>query len=244
VSNHFKIIVPFYNVSRTISKTVNSALLQEYDNYHIYLIDDMSTDDSAQVVESIKSTKITFIKNNEKKHSLRNIYETIHNHTFDEDIVLILDGDDFLYNKQVLSTLDRKYNDHNCWLTYGSYINLSTMNRGKFATELPKQVIESNTFRDYKWCTSHLRTFRSFLFKQIKTEDLKDDNGNFFTITGDLAIMFPMLEMSRERSLYIHDLLYIWNDLNELNDHKKDNKLQVETEMFIRGLNKYDRYIR
>jgi hypothetical protein len=86
-----------------------------------------------------------------------------------------------------------------------------------------------------------MRTFKSFLFKSIKKESLCDTEGHFYKITGDLAIMFPMLEMAYDKSRYIHKVLYIWNDLNELNDHKKDNRLQIETEIQLRNLPKYNR---
>ena len=206
----------------------------------------MSTDDTAQIIDDLikNNNKINLIKNNQKKYSLRNIYETIHQHTNDEDIVVILDGDDFLYGKDVLNKLNKFYNSEDCWLTYGSYVNLSSKTRGKFSSKIPQQVIDNKRYRDYKWCTSHLRSFRSFLFKNIDERDLKDKNDKFLTITGDLAIMFPMLEMSAERSYYVDDLLYIWNDLSEYNDHKKDNQLQLKVEQDLRRRKKYDRLIR
>ena len=112
--------------------------------------------------------------------------------------------------------------------------------RGKFARQIPPSIILNNQYRDFEWCTSHLRTFKSSLFKKIAPNDLKDKNGKFFTITGDLAIMFPMLEMSGQRSKYIEKLLYIWNDVSTLNDHKKDHTKQLRVEKEIRNRKKYE----
>ncbi len=239
--NSFKIIVPFYNVEKTISKTVKSVTAQNYKNYECYFVDDMSTDQSLEILKkSAKNNKnIKIIQNQEKKFSLRNIYDTINQYTDDEDIIVILDGDDFLFGPNVLEKLNDYYLNNDCWLTYGSYVNLSNKRRGKFSEQIPEEIILKNAYRRYKWCTSHLRTFKSFLFKKINENDLKKD-GRFFTITGDLAIMFPMLEMSGHRSHYIHEILYVWNDLSDLNDFKKDNRKQIMVENILRSMKPYE----
>lgn len=242
--NKFLIICPCYNVQQTIEKTINSILLQNYFDYRCIIIDDFSNDNTVNIIKTkiLNNSNFILSANKERKYSLNNIYDAIHQYsTNNEEIIIILDGDDFFASNDVLSYLNEFYNSNKCWLTYGSYVNMSNMERGKFAKQLPELVIKTNTFREFEWCTSHVRTFKSFLFKMIEKKDLCDLNNNFYTITGDLAIMFPMLEMSAERSFYIDKILYIWNDLNSLNDHKKDNKLQVTTEMQIRKLTKYKR---
>ncbi len=243
MKNKFVFVVALYNVENWIRKTIRSVLLQEYDNYRCSSVDNLSTDKSAQIIKKMidNNEKFTFIENTEKKYSLRNIYEAIHNHTHDDEIVVILDGDDFLFEKGVLNRLNDIYNEKKCLLTYGSYINLSDKMKGKFSKKVPNYIVESNNFRNYEWCTSHLRTFKSSLFKKINKEDLCDEEGNFYTMAGDLAIMFPMLEMSSERSVYIDKILHIWNDLNELNEHKQDNRKQIGIEKIIRNGKKYDR---
>ena len=100
--------------------------------------------------------------------------------------------------------------------------------------------MEKNLFRDYAWCTSHLRTFKAFLFNSILDEDFRNKSGEFFNMSGDLVIMFPMLEMAGKRALYLDKCHYIWNDLNVLNEHKVDNVNQVGVEKTIRGMKKYN----
>jgi len=43
---------------------------------------------------------------------------------------------------------------------------------------------------------SQLRSFRAELLPKIPTEYFKDDNGKFFTITADLALYMPLMELS------------------------------------------------
>jgi hypothetical protein len=56
---------------------------------------------------------------------------------------------------------------------------------------------------------------------------------------GDLALMYPLLEMSGHKSKFIKEVLYIWNDLNELNEHKTKRVLQINCEKKIRNMAKY-----
>jgi len=240
----FKIVVPFYNVEQFIAKTIKSVRLQDYKNYQCILVNDCSTDGSLEICLSLVGDDSHFIvaNNEEKKCSLENIYCAIYDHTLDDEVVVILDGDDFFYGRDVLSYLNEIYTKEKCLLTYGSYLNLSTRNRGKFAKQIPVNIIQNNTFRNFQWCASHLRTFKSSLFKKIKKKDLCDDAANFFTIGGDLVIMFPMLEMASERSRYIDKILYIWNDMSDINDHKKDHPSQLRVESIMRGREKYERF--
>jgi glycosyltransferase involved in cell wall biosynthesis len=242
--NKFLIICPLYNVETTIQKTINSILLQDYKNYKCIIVNDNSTDKTIEIINKViyNNSNFILVNNKERKYSLSNIYNSIHHYSKEEEeIVIILDGDDFFASKDVLSYLNEYYLTNKCWLTYGSYVNLSNMKKGAFSKQIPSYVIENNLFRNHEWCTSHMRTFKSFLFKSIKKESLCDTEGNFYKITGDLAIMFPMLEMAYDKSRYIDKVLYIWNDLNELNDHKKDNRLQIKTEIQLRNLPKYNR---
>ena len=178
MNNHFKIIIPFYNVEQYISTTIKSVIAQNYKNYECILINDKSTDASYDTCLSLIENKSSFklVNNEDKKCSLENIYDTIHNFTSGEDIIVILDGDDFLFGPDALEYLNDFYNKEKCLLTYGSYINLSNSKRGKFAIKLPDYIIENNQFRNYQWCTSHLRSFKSSLFKKIDKKDLCDEN--------------------------------------------------------------------
>lgn len=96
-------------------------------------------------------------------------------------------------------------------------------------------------FRQDIWKATHLRTFKYKLWKNIKKEDLKDQNGDYFKMTWDLAIMLPMLEMSGNRFAMIEDVLYVYNRENPLNDFKVDRSLQVSLEKHIRQKKKYGR---
>lgn len=235
---HFKIIVPLYNVEEWINKCLYSIKLQTYDNFQCVLIDDISTDRTIQKIEKViqGDDRFLLVKNTQKKLALKNIYDGIKLSQPDkEDVIVTLDGDDWFASQRVLERLNREYTEQDCWLTYGSYIEYPSKKIGKFAQQIPANIIQNNLLRKYRWCSSHLRTFKYHLWQKIKTEDFLDTNGGFYEMAWDLSFMFPMLEMAGDRSRYIKDILYMYNVSNPLNDHKKDNSLQRKLEMEIRN---------
>ena len=49
--NHFKIIVPFYNVEDWIKICIRSIKAQSYTNFQCILIDDLSDDNTEEIVK-------------------------------------------------------------------------------------------------------------------------------------------------------------------------------------------------
>lgn len=102
----FSIIIPNYNSSKWIKRCLDSILKQTYENYEIIIVDDMSTDDSVQEINSyyhLFAPRIKFIKLTEKRFNggARNV--GIDNAT--GDYILFLDCDDYLYSNKTLHDL-------------------------------------------------------------------------------------------------------------------------------------------
>jgi hypothetical protein len=241
--NHFKIVIPLYNTSEWIDTCIDSVKNQNYTNYQCIIVDDRSVDDSVSIIkEKIKDdSRFLLVENTEKANALENIYRAIElSNPSPEDIVVTLDGDDWLENDNVLTKLNATYNSNDCWLTYGSYIEYPSGNVGVFASEIPLEVHMDSSYRKFPWCTSHLRTFKHHLWARIDRDDLLDSEGNFYSMSGDLAIMFPMLEMSGRKSKYIDDPMYVYNLTNPINDHKVNHNNQINLENEIRNRKSYD----
>lgn len=244
MNNRFIVVVPFWNAEKWIGKSLTSLKLQEYKNFKCIVANDCSTDKSVEVAKKAigDDKRFEIVTTKENLGPLGNAYEAamIHANPEKEDVVVILDGDDFLFSKDVLSILNEAYGDTDCWMTYGSYINLSNKTRGKFSKQIPQQIIDNNSYREYEWCTSHLRTYKIKLLQKINKEDLLNEEGDYIKAAGDLALMFPLLEMSGHHSRYINQIMYIWNDLNEMNEHKTKRIEQLECEIKIRSMKPYD----
>ena len=237
------ILIPSYNNSRWFKENLDSIFSQNYTNYRIVYIDDCSPDGTGNKVEAYiaksgKKNLVTLVKNQERKLALANIYNAIHDHCDDDEIVAMCDGDDFLAHKNVLKYINYIYSTHDVWLTHGNYMRLSNFKKRTETKSFEESIVKNNDFRSSSKGAQHLRTFYARLFKKIQKEDLMYQ-GKFFTMTYDVAMFMPMLEMSGFKYYCITDILYIYNDLNPINDHKRNKELQKHLDKLIRCKSKY-----
>jgi glycosyltransferase involved in cell wall biosynthesis len=62
------VIIPFYNVEEHLEEAIEGVLQQTYQNWHLILVDDASTDNSRQIAERYKDNdKIDLLYNTENK---------------------------------------------------------------------------------------------------------------------------------------------------------------------------------
>lgn len=237
------IVIPSYNNEKWCKKNIESTLNQDYDNFHIYFIDDCSSDKTFEIVkETVEKSglknKCSLVKNGKNYGALHNFYHVIHN-CDDQSIIVQLDGDDWLADKDVLNNLNKIYNSKDIWLTYGQF-RLYPDNSIGWCKPLSNKIIKNNAIRKSPWVTSHLRTFKAKLFKAIKLEDLLY-KGAFYTMAPDLAMMFPMIEMAGERIYCFEKVLYIYNNSNPLSEHRIKHQLQKNLATYIRKQKPYKR---
>lgn len=258
-NNHYKIIIPSYNCPLYLERCLSTIRDQNYTNYEVFVIDDASPD--PQHLEVIKKFPYQYHRNEINQGALANIILGINKLScHDEDIIVLIDGDDWLSSPYVLNILNLYYQDTTL-VTYGSYKYYNPSLIGKNQEErrkmgydpsmiheakashlrqVPNDIIINKSFREHPWYFSHLRTFKYKLWKHIKDEDLRDDKGKYFQVTWDLAIMYPLLEMAGNNIRYINSILYVYNIENGNNDFKKNSREQLETENFIRLKKKYN----
>jgi hypothetical protein len=87
---------------------------------------------------------------------------------------------------------------------------------------------------------SHLRSYRTELIHQINPKDLQDEKGVFFTIAYDMALFFPLMELSCGRVNKIEgEFHYLYNVGTGLNDYQ-DRGRQVAVDNRVRGQKKYE----
>jgi glycosyltransferase involved in cell wall biosynthesis len=237
IDNKFIVVVPVYNAEKYIGKCLESVLGQNYKNYDLIVIDDCSTDNTYKNINVIHDNCeniFTVCKNHYRIGSaLANIVIGIELFSHDkEDIIVTVDGDDFLYNNNVLSYLDGVYQDKNIYMTYGQFVPLSG-DYGKFC----KPILDTTTYRQSKnWYASHLRTFKNKLWYKIDNKDLRDENGEYFKVATDPSYLYPMLEMCGTKHYkFIDDILYVYNDLNIDNVMKINKEEQLKNVINIRS---------
>ena len=240
----FHFIIPGYNVSDWITKCITSIQKQDYKNYSVTYIDDLSTDKSSDIYKNLtrKQNNFKIIVNENKNYALKNISEAIQLlKADDDDIIIVLDADDWLSSPQVLSYLNTFYQENKCLMTYGSYMYYPFGDPGIEPSDYPAEVVKNNAYREDKWRATHLRTFKKKLWDKINQEDFVDMDGQYYKMAYDQAMMLPMLEMSRERAMYVPEILHVYNRANALNVDKLKQKQQYQTMLRIRNKNKYKR---
>jgi glycosyltransferase involved in cell wall biosynthesis len=236
------VIIPSYNNSKWYEKNLKSVYDQDYPHYRVLYTDDLSADGTYDNVKSLvaklgQEHRTTIIKNTERQGALENIYNMVHN-CEDDEVALTLDGDDWFASTGALSRVAKEYENPDVWMTWGQYKDI----HGGFGCSrpVPQFVIDTNSYRRYNWCSSHLRTFYAWLFKKIKKEDLMFQ-GKFAPMAWDLGFMFPLLEMSGNHGKFIPDILYIYNTENPINDSKVNLNLQQQIESYYRSKGAYPR---
>jgi glycosyltransferase involved in cell wall biosynthesis len=233
--------VTLYNSGDIVERTLASIMSQTYKNFVCYITDDISTDDSADVVgKCIKNDdRFHLIRNTEKRYQGGN-YDLICRDTDgvnDEDIFIEVDGDDWLPDSKVFERVVNHYNSGDIWIANGCF-KYSDGRQG-----FSSNITNFNNLRNSTFVASHLRTWKIFLWRNIKREDLFDDSGNYWSTTGDLSFMYPMLEMSgKEHYKYMPEINYIYNEQNPLNDHKVNMGKVHYYNNYIKGKQKYVSY--
>ena len=63
----FSVIIPLYNKEKYVLNTIKSVLNQSFQDFEIIIVDDGSTDQSLQVINSVNNPKITIIQQKNQK---------------------------------------------------------------------------------------------------------------------------------------------------------------------------------
>jgi glycosyltransferase involved in cell wall biosynthesis len=237
------VTIPSYQNARYWERNLQSVLGQDYANFRVLYTDDASTDGTAEQVAAYaaghpQGGRLTLLRNATRRGAMANLYRMVHA-CADHEVVLTVDGDDWLAHPLVLKRVNETYADEDVWITWGQYRTHPDQALG-CAGGIPPEVVAGNAYRDHDWRSSHLRTFRAWLFKRIAACDLMIE-GEWAPMAWDVPMMFAMLEMSGEHGRFLDEVLYVYNDENPLNEHKLDRARQQRIERHFRARPRYAR---
>lgn len=246
----FAVVCPAYHSSRWVARCLQSIRTQSYANFRCVVVDDASTDGTYEAACAAVGDDPRFVafRNENRQLALANLVKgTRLAAASGEDVVVVVDGDDWLKDARVFERLASIYTDPGVWLTYGSSeflkppglrarIHKALLRRPArcHAAEYPAVVRAHNLYRYHpgRFLATHLRTYRKFLWDGIRDEDLRDDNGEYFSAGADPVTMWPMMEMATDRHIrFIPDILYVYNNDHGLSDNRQKANW-YETEQF------------
>jgi glycosyltransferase involved in cell wall biosynthesis len=235
------IVTGFYNAKNYIERCLFSIKTQTFKDFKCYITHDLSTDNSVELVKKFikDDPRFILVNDNEKKlYQAGNFDKTIrYNKDIDDnELIIEVDGDDWLPDSNVFQRINDLYKDNNVWIANGSF----KYSNGELGFAQSQKDFKN--LRQSRFTASHIRTWRAFLWRKINESDLKDENGNYWQWSGDLCFMFPMLEMSGEEHYrFMTDINYVYNAENPINEHKVDMTMVNDHATKIRNKKPYDK---
>lgn len=223
IEKHISIISPVYNAEEYIERCILSVTSQDYNNYTFYIIDDNSSDKTKDIIKQYDN--VVLIENDENKGSLYNQYHTIMKYCTDDDIVILLDGDDALINNNsIFKYYNELHDDYD--FTYGSCWSAAD-NIPLIAQDYPNEVKINKTYRNHKFTWgipyTHLRTFKKYLLNDINTDNFMRDN-EWIKVSGDVPLFYTLIEQADpNRVKAVKEIFTLYNDINPINDFKADD---------------------
>jgi len=133
-SSLVSIITPSYNSEKYISETIESVLTQTYSNWEMLIVDDMSTDDSPQIIDvyAKQDKRIKLIRSKQNMGSAKARNRAIKEAT--GEYIAFLDSDDIWLPNKLEKQLTRMQHN-NIYLSYSAYYTIN--DRGETLSLFP-----------------------------------------------------------------------------------------------------------
>jgi glycosyltransferase involved in cell wall biosynthesis len=210
-----KLIVNCGPCEAFIGQCLQSVRAQTNREWQAYVNVDPCGDETFSVAMRARDgdARIHIQQNAERRYAMHNLVEGVRRSGEDpEDVIVVLDGDDWLSTNHALSTIAEAYSNSDCWMTYGSWISNRMGPNGKYGGMWPAYPPETTDFRHTRWLGTAMRTWKRWLWEHIDDRDLRDDSGEYLRVSEDQAVMLPLLEMSgTSRARHIPTMLMVYN---------------------------------
>jgi glycosyltransferase involved in cell wall biosynthesis len=223
----FSIVIPTYNRASFIEKTIHSVLNQVYQNFEIIVVDDGSTDNTEEIVRSIKDPRLSYYKKkNEERAKARNFGTNLAKGGY----VNFLDSDDTLYPNHLSEAIHliRSVNSPEIF-----HLNYDIKNPAANTTE-PMKMTQGD-----------------INLKLVERGNLLSCNGVF--LRKDIALRFPFnedieLSASEDYELWLRlaarfKIHYSNTITSSLVNHDLRSVLNFKKDKLIKRLNLFVHYI-
>ena len=227
--NKLSIITPAYNCEKTIERTLYSIAGQTYQNWHMTVIDDMSTDSTVETVKDFiernrLESKIEIISRKEKFGEVRNTLDIVKK-IDPNDVVVRVDASDFITDLGCFHIVDEIYSAH------PNIAVMWTAHRWAFTdTNISGPIDPNISVYHQPWKSSHLKTFRSQELLNVNEDNFRDNEGNWIMIACDQAVFLPMMENARRNGktlAYLPRMMYHYDiAVEDPNLFKRDRSLR------------------
>ena len=167
------IIMPSYNTALYIEKTIQSVLDQTYPNWELIIVDDCSTDNTDEVLEKIKDTRIHYLKN--EKNSGASVSRNKALRESKGQWIAFLDSDD-LWMPNKLEKQIRFMEENGYAFSYTNYEEIDVNgNKTGVTVTGPKKISKIGMF-NYCWPGCLTVMYNAEKVGLIQIEDIKKNN--------------------------------------------------------------------
>jgi len=212
------VIIPCFNASKTIQKTINSLLNQSFQNFCIVIIDDGSIDTTKDEINKFANfNKIKYYyKNNGGASSARNFGISISK----SELITFVDSDDYLEKNYLKDLVDE-------YISKGSDIIISSLIHRK--SKHGKILITKVRKYPYKFL-SNKNDIKYFLYPYIKNQMI---NGPYCKLIKRSILEINQITFNEKIHLQ-EDLLFNLKVFNSVNSASFINSNQYN---YVSGIN-------
>ena len=210
----FTIVMANYNNGRWVGEAIESILNQTFRYLELIVVDDCSTDNSIEVIQTyLKDKRVKLIKHEQNRGFTGSLITGISN--VRSEIFGLLDSDDVILPQAV----EIMYNEHikhpECGLIYSGLVdcdeNLENKTAG-YSRQIPQGL--TNLEADV------VSGFKSFKLKYYKQTEGYDES---YLYGEDKDVIYKMEEVSKLK--FIPEYLYLYRHLSDSQSHDPEKKI-------------------
>jgi glycosyltransferase involved in cell wall biosynthesis len=194
----FKIIINCGPCQDYIGKCLASVKAQSLADWKAYVTVDPCGDDTyaCAMRAAEDDPRIVVTRNETRCYSMHNLVESIRRSNAEpEDVIAILDGDDWFSDNQALRIIANAYEEFDCWVTYGSWVSNVVGPSGCLNGMWPAYPEGTTDFRRNRFLGTAVRTWKRWLWDHLSDSHLRSDSGEYVRVSEDQMIMIPLLEL-------------------------------------------------
>lgn len=236
----FKIIIVGGPAESYIERCLRSVL-EQTEAFHAQVVLDPVGDKTYEKAKAYESDALQVCLNEKQSWALPNILKCIERlKPSDEDILVTLDADDWFAGSDTLAIIQSYYEKYpDTLVTHGSWKGHPDPNCNTNCVAYTREDFNRG-IRQVAWKGTHVRTMKYKIWKYIKDEDLRNQDGKYFRSAWDLAFMWPVIEMAGyERVKFISEKIYVYNRETLYNDEKLRSPEQQSFHRYLQSKKPY-----
>jgi len=223
-----RVIVPAYQRPEWLEVCLGSLAVQDHPDFDVTIVDDASPDPEVSRIANTYADRLGW-RARRAEHRCGALASrcvaVAAADPGDHDVLVFVDGDDWLHHPSVLTLISDAIDDEN-WMTFGTMMSVATdpdrvdraagldalmYSRRRWFEKNWTSVVESAGYRQIPWCFTHPIACKAFLWKAIDPSVFRLSNGRWLRTYTDLVFGYPLLELSGGRFRFLDDITYVYN---------------------------------